>query len=57
MNKQIIDNINNNDELINIDLMFEYTKYKIIQLLVVLLSKLYVKDNDSEYVKLTKTEI
>ena len=57
MNKQIIDNINNNDELINNDLMFGYTNYKLIQLLVILLSKLYVKDKDSEYVKLTKTEI
>ena len=34
MNKQIIDNINNND------LMFGYTNYKLIQLLVMLLSKL-----------------
>ena len=41
MNKQIIDNINNNDELINNDLMFGYTNYKLIQLLVMLLSKLY----------------
>ena len=57
MNKQIIDNINNNDELINNDLMFGYTNYKLIHLLVMSLSKLYVKDNDSEYVKLTKTEI
>ena len=40
-NKQIIDNINNNDELINNDLMFGYTNYKLIQLLVMLLSKLY----------------
>ena len=42
MNKQIIDNINNNDELINNDLMFGYTNYKLIQLLVMLLSfKIY----------------
>ena len=41
MNKQIIDNINNNNELINNDLMFGYTNYKLIQLLVMLLSKLY----------------
>ena len=41
MNKQIIDNINNNDELINNDLMLGYTNYKLIQLLVMLLSNLY----------------
>ena len=41
MNKQIIDNINNNNELINNDLMFGYANYKITQLLVMLLSKLY----------------
>ena len=41
MNKQIIDNTNNNDQLINDDLMFGYTNYKLIQLLVMLLLKLY----------------
>ena len=34
MNKQIIDNINNNDELINNDLTFGYTNYKLIQLII-----------------------
>ena len=37
MNKQII----NNDELINNDLMFGYTNYKLLQLSVMMLSKLY----------------
>ena len=41
INKQIIDNINNNDELINNHLMFGYTNYNLIHLLVLLLSKLY----------------
>ena len=41
MNKQIIDNINNNNELINNDIIFGYTNYKLLQLLVMLLSKLY----------------
>ena len=42
MNKQIIHNINNNDKLINNDLMFRYSNYKLIQLLVMLLSN-YIK--------------
>ena len=39
MNKQIIDNVNSNNELINNDLMFGYTNYELMQLLVMLLSK------------------